>query len=133
MNWTCEFPVRYDDLDAQGHVGSARWLTVLERARVDMLEQIAVPFHELQRRGVGAVVAEAHLQFLRPARFGDRIVVRITPTDPSESGLKLRYSVLNQESKALLRAWTTMVFVDLDGRRSAMPDDVRDRLFDDGN
>ncbi len=71
--------VRYGDLDPQGHVNNAKFLTYMEQARVFYLKQLKLweggSFHDM-----GVILADVQLTFKKAVQFGDplRIGVRIT-------------------------------------------------------
>jgi acyl-CoA thioester hydrolase len=72
------FPVRvyYEDTDSGGVVYYANYLRFFERARTEWLR--ALGFGQgalLQQHGVLFAVREAHVEYLRPARFDDLLAV----------------------------------------------------------
>jgi len=83
-SYTSNFKVRLDDLDYMGIVGNAQWLIFLERTRIELLEALGFPFADMQKKGVGGVVARAEVNYLRPARFGDVLSVQTTPKASGE-------------------------------------------------
>lgn len=71
--------VRYGDLDAQGHVNNARYLTYMEQARVGYFTHLGLwDGHSFLNTGV--ILADIHITFHRPILLGQdiRIGVRIT-------------------------------------------------------
>jgi len=123
------YNVRLDDLDYMGIVGNAHWVTILERARIELLEKISFPFSEMLKRKVGGVVAEAHIQYRKPAYFNDLLSVSVTPLDPFAKGLYLQYRVDNQKSEECISAKIKIVFVDAAGQPVNMPDEISEKLF----
>ena len=66
--------IYYEDTDHSGVVYHANYLKYFERAREQMLgvdKLIA-----LGKEGLGFVVYQAHLKYIKGAQFGDRILVR---------------------------------------------------------
>ena len=61
--------VRYGDLDPQGHVNNAKYLTYMEQARVAYLRHLGLweggSFLE-----IGIILADAHITFRAPIQFG---------------------------------------------------------------
>lgn len=127
--FTFEYPIRLDDLDYMGIVGNAEWITLLTRARIDLLEKIEFPFSEMMKQKVGGVVAELNIKFLKPAFFGDHLKIEITPDSPFKKGLKLKYSVANQKNETCLTGETKIIFVDASGRPTIMPEKIAQNLF----
>src|SRR5947209_13090901 len=68
--------VYFEDTDAGGLVYHARYLGFAERARTETLRDLGVPHAELVRGfGLIFVVRRAKLDYLRPARLDDELVV----------------------------------------------------------
>jgi acyl-CoA thioester hydrolase len=70
--------VRYGDLDPQGHVNNARYLTYMEQARVSYLRHVGL-WNGGSFIDIGIILADVHLTFRAPIQFGDpvRVGVRI--------------------------------------------------------
>jgi acyl-CoA thioester hydrolase len=66
-----EVDVRYRDIDTMGHVNNAVYSTYLEQARIEYLKDV-VGGDPLD---VGAVLADLHVDFERPIRYGESVVV----------------------------------------------------------
>ena len=72
--------VYYEDTDAGGVVYHARYLAFAERARTEALREAGVPHAELVRdHGLFFVVRWAEMDYLRPARLDDEVVVLTGP------------------------------------------------------
>ncbi|SRR5579875_1279787 len=68
--------VYFEDTDAGGLVYHAKYLGFAERARSEALRDLGVPHAELVRQfGLIFVVRRAKLDYLRPARLDDELVV----------------------------------------------------------
>lgn len=72
--------VYYEDTDAGGVVYHARYLAFAERARTEALRHAGVPHAELMRdHALFFVVRRAEMDYLRPARLDDQVVVLTGP------------------------------------------------------
>lgn len=72
--------VYYEDTDAGGVVYHARYLAFADRARTEALRTGGIPHAELVRDyGLFFVVRRAEMDYLRPARLDDEIVVLTGP------------------------------------------------------
>jgi acyl-CoA thioester hydrolase len=68
--------VYFEDTDAGGVVYHAAYLRYAERARTEFLREAGVPHHELMRdEGLVFVVRSAAVDYLRPARLDDSLLV----------------------------------------------------------
>jgi acyl-CoA thioester hydrolase len=124
-----EYPVRHDDLDFMGIIGNTEWITILTRARIDLLERIDYPMTMLMQQKIGGVVSELTVKYLMPVRFGDIVEIQITPTNQFVKGLTLHYSVTNQRNEVCLIADVTMIFINQDGKSIKMPKPIATKLF----
>jgi len=52
-DYNFSYKVRLDDLDYMGIVGNSHWMIFLERARIDLLEQINFSFSEMKKQKIG--------------------------------------------------------------------------------
>ncbi len=71
-----ELQIREGHLDTFGHVNNAAYLDILEEARWDLVAANGYGLEEVHRRGIGPVVLEVHLRFMREIRNRQRVVVR---------------------------------------------------------
>jgi acyl-CoA thioester hydrolase len=68
--------VYFEDTDAGGVVYHATYLRYAERARTEFLRAAGVPHHELMTgEGLVFVVRSAAVEYLRPARLDDSLLV----------------------------------------------------------
>lgn len=72
--------VYYEDTDAGGVVYHARYLAFAERARTEALREAGVPHSALTAgHGLSFVVRRAEIDYLRPARLDEELVVVTGP------------------------------------------------------
>lgn len=90
------YPVRvyYEDTDAGGIVYHANYLRYAERARTETLRDLGVPHAALVRDcNLMFVVRRAKLDYLRPARVDDSLVVVTEPLVLRAATVRLRQDV----------------------------------------
>lgn len=112
-------PVRvyYEDTDFTGVVYHANYVRYFERGRSDFLRLAGIGHAELLEVDppLAFVVAEMKLNFIKPARIDDALVVRTTYD--SVKGVRLMISqTIERNGEALCRADVTAVCIHLDGR-----------------
>ena len=66
--------VRYGDLDPQGHLNNARYLTFMEQARISYLRDLGL-WNEGSFLDIGVILADAHIIFRAPILWGQDIRV----------------------------------------------------------
>lgn len=121
--------VYWEDTDAGRIVYYANYLKFLERARTEWLRSFGYDQGELARReGVVFVVRSVNIDFLRPARLDDRIVVRIEAAEAGASVVSLRQSI-ERASERLVSAVVKLACVKLDALQPArIPKALRTQL-----
>jgi acyl-CoA thioester hydrolase len=91
------WPVRvyWEDTDAGGVVYYANYLKFLERARTEWLSAIGVEQDFLAREaGVVFVVRRVEADYLRPARFNDRLTVECHLASLNRASLEMVQRIL---------------------------------------
>ena len=65
------YQVPYAETDQMGVVYYANYLVYFERARTRLLNDLGLPYKELERRGLALPVIEAHVEYKKPAEYDD--------------------------------------------------------------
>src|SRR3979490_350888 len=87
--------VRYDEVDAQGIVGNASWLNLLQLGRIEYLRYLGLMMEGGSRSPVQAVVRRAVVDYLAPARFDDPLVLRVRTAYIGNRSARVEYIVDN--------------------------------------
>ncbi len=107
-------PVRayYEDTDAAGVVYYANYLKFLERARTEWLAARGFDLAALERgHGIAFVVHRVEIDYLRPARLGDRLEATFAVVEGRRSRLVARQEIY-RGAERLVSALVTIVCVD---------------------
>ena len=111
--FSVEVPVRWVDLDAQGHVNNALVADYLQEARVAFL--LTGPTPGLLRQGV--VVVSHQIEYLRPVEFtGSAVRVDLWLGNLRAAEFTLAYQVI-QDGEVAARARTRLCAFDFDAGR----------------
>ena len=121
--------VRYDEIDAQGVMGSGSWLNLLHVGRVEYLRNLGLFLEGGGRAPIQLVVRRVGAEFLAPARFDDAIILRLRVAQLGNSSLRFEYLVDSGAPLRLLVAETLMVCIEVEHQRSiALPLILRERI-----
>jgi acyl-CoA thioester hydrolase len=122
--------VRYDEVDAQGIVGNASWLNLIQLGRIEYLRYLGLMMEGGSRAPVQAVVRRAVVDFLAPARFDDALAIRVRTAQLGNRSARLEYIVDNVDTGLRpVVAETVLVCVEMATMRSmAWPEFWRQRL-----
>ena len=84
--------VRYGDLDPQGHVNNAKYMTYMEQARVAYIRRLGLwpggSFLDL-----GIILADAQITFRKPILFGTPLRVGVATIRLGNKSLTMEYSL----------------------------------------
>ena len=131
MNNNFDWPVRvyWEDTDAGGVVYYANYLKFLERARTEWLSTLGLEQDQLATEaGVLFVVRRVEADYLRPARFNDRLRVSSRLAELGRASLVMEQEVLRGDER-LLAARVQVACVEPAGFRPArIPAFVSERL-----
>ena len=118
------FPVRvyYEDTDAAGVVYYANYLRFMERARTEWLSSLGMELALVEREHrIAFVVHRVDIEYLRPARLGDRLDVGVAVLEHGRSRLVLDQSI-RRDGETLTRSRVTLACLDArEWRPARMP------------
>ena len=99
--------VRYGDLDPQGHVNNASYLTYLEQARIAYIRHLGLwttnSFLE-----IGIILADAKLTFRAPILFGQPVRVGVRVSRLGNKSLEMKYRLEDSKTGAELALGSTV-------------------------
>ena len=106
-----EVRVRFAETDAQGVAHNSAYLVWYEVARIEYLARFRGGYKDIQADGYEALTTEAHVRYLRPVFFDDRITINARITEVR--GARFRYEyVLEREGETVADGWTQHAVVD---------------------
>ena len=116
--------VRYAEIDAQGHVNNAVYLSYFEVGRVEWLRSAGLSYRELEARGYGIVVVEVLAHYRKAAFFDDELTLRTELADLSRASMRFEY-VVSRDGEVLVTGHTRHACVDLaTGKPIRVPEDL---------
>lgn len=122
--------VYFDDTDAGGVVYHASYLRFAERARTEMMRLVGLDHPRMMaERGLVLAVRRAAVDYLRPARLDDLLVVRSEVTAVGGASLDFRQEVWRDgDERALALLDVRLACMALLGGVARLPDDIRGLL-----
>ena len=90
--------IRYGDLDPQGHVNNAKFLTYFEQTRVQYLIHLGLFSKDQSFLEVGIILAEATVTFRAPLRYGEEVWVGAGVTRLGNKSIHMAYSLEDKQS-----------------------------------
>ncbi|MFO7768197.1 MAG: thioesterase family protein [bacterium] len=118
-----EVRVRYAETDAQAVVYHANFLEYFEVGRTGWVRDAGFPYTGLEADGFALVVAEAHMRFMRPARYDEVLRIETRLSELRTRSCTFSYRVLRERTgEALVEGWTALVCLGPEGRAVPIPD-----------
>ena len=116
--------IYYFDTDAAGVVHNVAYLRLVEVARTELAEHLGWSLSEMNLTGLVPVVARTEIDYLKPARLGDEVLIQSQLTSLEKIRFHLEFRLTRASDGLLLSLCRqTMVTVQLpSGRPRPVPD-----------
>lgn len=121
-------PVRvyFEDTDAGGIVYHSCYLNFAERARTEMVRELGVSQQALLQTGTAFAVRRAALDYLRPARLDDLLVVETQVRAVGGATVELDQTIRrDDDGTELVRLDVRLGYITLSGRPARLPAALR--------
>jgi acyl-CoA thioester hydrolase len=113
---TTTLPIRWGDMDAQGHVNNTVYFRYMEQARVEWLERAREELGDFP--GQGQVIVNASCTYLIPLTYPGTVEVRMFLGTPGRSSVESHYE-LWMDGRKYAEGAAKIVWIDLGTQRSA--------------
>lgn len=100
--------VRYGDLDPQGHLNNAKYLTYFEQARISYIAHLGL-WTSGSFNDIGIILADAHVTFRSAVQFGQRVRVGVRVSRLGNKSLNMEYRLEDQDTGAELASGSTVL------------------------
>ncbi len=138
-HFTLPVRVYYEDTDAGGVVYHSNYINFMERARTEWLRNLGYEQDSLIReQGIVFVVRSLQVEYLRPARFNELLLVQTSIHDMGRTSIQFRQDIwrqaVNQDAggEHLISGIVRVVCVDAERfRPTAIPPAIRGKLSSD--
>ena len=107
--------VRYAETDKMGMVYHGSYLPWLEAARIRLLDEIGIPYRDLEANGYFLPVLEVSLKYLKPIQFDDRISITVTLSEIPKVRIVLTYEI-RRNDELMTTAESQHAFIDKKGQ-----------------
>jgi len=122
--------VRYGDLDAQGHVNNAKYLTFFEQARLQYLMHLGLFARDQSFMDLGTIVADVHIAFLAPVHYRDEVKAGVRTAKLGNKSMTVEQNIVNMVSgEELAKGEIVLVAFDYREQKTIpVPDEWRVRI-----
>ena len=115
LSSSTEIRVRYEETDQMGVVYHAKYFNWFEVARIQLLDEIGIPYKELEKEGYFLPVLSCSAIFKHPAHFDDRLIIMLEISLASLLRLKVAYEVWRKDLM-IATGTTEHAFISKDGK-----------------
>ena len=130
MNYTTqEIKVRYYETDQMGIVHHSNYLKFFEFARIEWLEKLNTPYHEIEKNKIILPVVKCELKFLKPLVFGDTFKVIVQCTKKPTSSIEFSYKIFNNSGEKTTEGKTLLAFLNSDSMKPIRCPEMISKLF----
>lgn len=85
--------VQYYETDQMKVVHHSNYIRWFEEARIDYMEQLGMPYEEMEAKGIISPVISAEADYLRMVRFGDTVTIKASVKEYNGIKLTIGYEV----------------------------------------
>ena len=93
FRFTFTIPVRYSDIDAQGHLNHARYFSFMEEARFQYMIAVGLWHPSQSFEDVGQIVAEATCAYKAPVLANQTVAIGVRTTRLGHKSMVLTYEM----------------------------------------
>lgn len=90
--------VRYGDLDPQGHLNNAKYLTYFEQARVQYWVDLGLFRRDQSFMEIGVIIADIHITYQAPVLWGTPLKVGMRIAKLGNKSLTIEQNLQNAET-----------------------------------
>ncbi len=122
--------VRYGDLDPQGHVNNAKYLSYFEQARIYYLVKLGLFSKDQSFMEVGVIIADIHITYHAPVHYSDPIKIGVRTVKIGNKSITTEQAVVHSDTgKIMASGKVVLVTFDYEGMKPiAVPEDWRNRI-----
>jgi acyl-CoA thioester hydrolase len=120
--------VRYGDLDPQGHLNNAKYLTYFETARINYFVHLGLFTPGGSFMDIDVIMADAQVTFRAPVQFGIPVNVGVRTSKIGNKSMTVEQNIVNAETgEVLASGQVTLVAFDYRTNKSMpVPDVMRE-------
>jgi acyl-CoA thioester hydrolase len=129
LSFSCQYRVRYADVDQMGYVYYGNYAKLYEIGRVETLRSLGMTYKQMEESGVMMPVYENKSRFLFPAKYDELLSIKVIIKELPKFRMVFLYEISNEENVLLHTGETTLVFVKMaTNRLTSAPEEMLNRM-----
>jgi thioesterase-3 len=113
--------IKEHHLDTFGHVNNATYLELLEEARWEFLNAHGINLKTIHDEGIGPIVLECHINFLKELRLRQPIVIESQMISFEKKIGVMRQDIMDEQRNLCSHAKMTFGVFDMSTRKLILP------------
>jgi acyl-CoA thioester hydrolase len=124
--------IRYGDLDPQGHVNNAKYLTYFEQARIAYMIDLELFTTDQSFMEIGVILADVHITYLAPVHFGEQIKVGVSISRLGNKSMTWEQNIVEASTgQELAKGELVLVAYDYkEGKTISIPREWREKIIE---
>ena len=103
---------RYDEVDQMGYIYHANYVNYCHQARTELLRKLGIEDKTLENKQIMLPVISFEIKYLKPAFYDDLLTVKTSIKQLPTTRFNFEFEILNDAGDKIVRALSTVVFVD---------------------
>ncbi len=129
-----QFRPIYGDTDMMGIIYYGNYLRFFEAGRTEFMRAAGLPYAEVEAKGFTLPVVEAKVRYRAPAHYDELLTLDVTIDKMRLGTVHFTYRLVRESDGTLICTGSTRhACLGKDGKVCRIPEDVADRLQDEGS
>lgn len=125
-----EVVVRYAETDQMKFAHHANYIVWFEFGRIELMNQLGIPYNVLEAQGYLLPVLEVGAQYIRPARFNDRLIIKTFIREKPRAKLRIEYEIWNLQGQQICTGFSLHSFMNRKDRAIKPPKVFMEKIED---
>ena len=119
LMYTKKFDVRWNDLDANQHLGNSAYIEFMSHTRMSFLTKQGVGLDVMNSFGLGPIVFYEHIYYFKEVLLGEAITVSLEVQGHSEDGrfVMIEHNFYDEKGRNLAYSEILFSWIDLNTRK----------------
>ena len=119
--------VRFYELDPYGHLNHSAYVQLFETGRIEMLEQVGLALHEIEKNNFRFVVSQIETAFLKPVEAGSFLTIK-TEIMEIRRASSLWWQQIMDETEVVATQRVRVAITNRDGKPIRAPQQIIEAL-----
>lgn len=117
------------NIDASRHVSNIAYIQWMEMARIELLDQVGLPLHDIEQQGFAPVLTRTDIRYRKPLYLGDRVRVEMWLSRLARASATMDFRFYRGEDELVAEGRQDGLFFSLvDKRPYRLSDEQRTRF-----